>query len=237
MYLTVLGCHGPYPAPEGACSGYLLESDSGKTRLILDLGGGCLGRLLACARPEDLSAVVLTHLHYDHMSDMLPLQYALQFSARPRPLPVYLPEEPRHVRQLLQCPYFDLFAHQDGRVGEMEISYLPAAHTVPGSSVRIECDGAALVFTGDTNLNPTLELFCDGCDLLLADANMPLSEWSERKPHLSAAHCGRIARDAKVRALYLTHANPAFDAQALLDEARDAFAGAQAAVAGLRVRV
>lgn len=237
MYLTVLGCNGPYPAPEGACSGYLLESDSGKTRIVLDLGGGCLGRLLACARPKtsarscSRTCTTITCPTCCRCSTR-----CSSAPARGR-CPVYLPEEPRHVRQLLQCPYFDLFAHQDGRVGEMEVSYLPAAHTVPGSSVRIECDGAALVFTGDTNLNPALELFCHGCDLLLADANMPLSEWSERKPHLSAAHCGRIARDAKVRALYLTHANPAFDAQALLDEARDAFAGAQAAVAGLRVRV
>ena len=39
MRLTVLGCNGPYPAPEGACSGYLVEAEG--AALQLDLGSGC----------------------------------------------------------------------------------------------------------------------------------------------------------------------------------------------------
>ena len=31
MYLTILGNNGPFPAPDGACSSYLLESDSAET--------------------------------------------------------------------------------------------------------------------------------------------------------------------------------------------------------------
>ena len=45
MRLTVLGNNGPYPAPGGACSGYLLESDSGETKILLDCGTGVLSRL------------------------------------------------------------------------------------------------------------------------------------------------------------------------------------------------
>ncbi|MEI3428232.1 MAG: MBL fold metallo-hydrolase, partial [Christensenellales bacterium] len=41
--------------------------------------------------PQNLTAIVLSHLHYDHMSDMLPLIY------RCPGLPVYLPGAPaRH---------------------------------------------------------------------------------------------------------------------------------------------
>jgi len=50
------------------------------------------------ARIEDLSAVILTHLHSDHMSDMMVLRYALQIKksrgADIELLKVYAPSEP-----------------------------------------------------------------------------------------------------------------------------------------------
>ena len=101
MYLTILGNNGPFPAPGGACSGYLLESDSGETKLLLDAGTGSLARLQEALRVEELTAVVVSHLHFDHMSDLLPMQYALQFSGRERPLPVFLPRRPE--RECARC--------------------------------------------------------------------------------------------------------------------------------------
>ena len=154
MYLTILGNNGPFPAPNGACSSYLLESDSGETKLLIDAGTGSLARLMEIARPETLTAVVLSHLHFDHISDLLPMQYALQFSGRERPLPVFLPRRPERVRSLLECPYYDLFDHEDIAVGEMRLSFIPAAHPVEGSCVAVACDGAKFVFTGDTNRVP-----------------------------------------------------------------------------------
>ena len=73
MKLTVLGCNGPYPAPGGACSGYLLQE--GDTGVLRDCGAGVLAQLEKHMPPQNLTAIVLSHLHYDHMSDMLPLIY------------------------------------------------------------------------------------------------------------------------------------------------------------------
>ncbi|HIR07564.1 MAG TPA: MBL fold metallo-hydrolase [Candidatus Pullichristensenella stercoripullorum] len=237
MYLTILGNNGPFPAPGGACSSYLLESDSGETKLLIDAGTGSLARLMDIARPETLDAVVLSHLHFDHMSDLLPMQYALQFSARERPLPLFLPRRPERVRALLECPYYDLFDHEDIAVGEMRLRFIPAVHPVEGSCVAVEGDGAKFVFTGDTNLDPALELFADGCDLLLADAGLSRADWTEKKPHLSASHCGALARDVRAGALLLTHLNPLYDPQALLDEARRDYPAAELARLGERYRV
>ena len=237
MYLTILGNNGPFPAPGGACSSYLLESDSGETKLLIDAGTGSLARLMDIARPETLDAVVLSHLHFDHMSDLLPMQYALQFSARERPLPVFLPRRPERVRALLECPYYDLFDHEDIAVGEMRLRFIPAVPPVEGSCVAVEGDGAKFVFTGDTNLDPALELFADGCDLLLADAGLSRADWTEKKPHLSASHCGALARDVRAGALLLTHLNPLYDPQALLDEARRDYPAAELARLGERYRV
>ena len=189
------------------------------------------------ARPDTLDAVVLSHLHFDHMSDLLPMQYALQFSARERPLPLFLPRRPERVRALLECPYYDLFDHEDIAVGEMRLRFIPAVHPVEGSCVAVEGDGAKFVFTGDTNLDPALELFADGCDLLLADDGLSRADWTEKKPHLSASHCGALARDVRAGALLLTHLNPRYDPQALLDEARRDYPAAELARLGERYRV
>ena len=45
MKLTILGNNGPYPCASGACSGYLLSSDSGATNVLIDCGAGVLANL------------------------------------------------------------------------------------------------------------------------------------------------------------------------------------------------
>ena len=78
MKLTVLGTSGPFPRPGSACSGYLLESDN--ARILLDCGSGVISRLLQICDVSALDAVVLTHLHFDHCSDIGVLRYALEAS-------------------------------------------------------------------------------------------------------------------------------------------------------------
>lgn len=232
MRLTILGNNGPYPAPGSACSGYLLESDSGNTTILIECGSGVLARLEERMDLRKLDAIVLSHLHYDHMSDMLPLHYALQFNSRPRQLDVYAPSEPANVRALLKGNAIDLWPMKEATVGEMKLTFCPVRHPVETFAVCVECDGARLVYTGDSNTDFALELFCDGADLLLADAGLSQADHSEASPHLSAALCGRLARDVKAKRLLLTHLNPKYDPQMLLAEAQESFAAAEIAACG-----
>ena len=232
MILTILGNNGPYPAVGGACSGYLLQSESGNTRILIDCGTGVLARLMDVCPPDGLDAVVLTHLHYDHMSDMLPMQYALQFRPRQKPLPVYAPEAPEGVRALLECPQFDLWLPEDVTIGEMRVSFTPARHPVPTFAVAVECDGTRFVFTGDSNQDALVELFCEGAALLLADCGLSKEDHSFTSPHYSAELCGQLANNAHARRLLLTHMNPRYDPEALLAEARVFFPLAELAAPG-----
>lgn len=232
MILKILGNNGPYPAAGGACSGYLLSSDSGDTRILIDCGTGVLNRLIDVCPPNELDAVVLSHLHYDHMSDMLPMQYALQLNPREKPLPVYAPDEPEGVYALLKCPYYDLWPAEDVTVGEMRIAFTPARHPVPTNAISVECDGERFVFTGDTNQDAAVELFCEGASLLLADCGFMAKDHRFTAPHLSAQLCGQLAKNAHAKRLLLTHLNPHYDPQALLDEARAAFPAAELARLG-----
>ena len=93
--------------------------------------------------------------------------------------------------------------------------------------MRIECDGAAFVYTGDTNEIEGLDRFAENADLLLADAGLSSADWKYTAPHLSAAGCGRLARSASAKRLLLTHLNPKYAPAALVDEARAEFEHAE----------
>lgn len=67
MYLTILG-NAPVPGPDGAGSGYLVETDA--TAVVLDCGPGVVGKLAARRPISTLSAVVVSHTHLDHIYDL-----------------------------------------------------------------------------------------------------------------------------------------------------------------------
>lgn len=225
MKLTCLGVNGPYPSPEGATSGYLVVQ--GETRLQLDMGSGVLAALTGLTPPESLTAVLLSHWHYDHCSDMLPLIYRMESLVVQgvEPLDVYGPLDKRSlVRQaLLASPAFRVHDVQPGDVlhlGDVEVKIGLARHPVPAVMVRLEAEGRSLCYTGDTNAVEGLVEFASGCDLLLADGLFPQAAWSANKPHLSAAMAAELARDAQAGKVVITHLNPAIDAVGLLKEAR-----------------
>ena len=233
MKLTVLGMNGPFPAALGATSGYLLES--GSTRVALDLGSGTLGRLTALGAPEDLDALVLTHWHFDHCSDLLPLIFRLE--AAGAALDVYAPaDESSAVRKIAeQAACLRLHTVQPGdqaEIGGLRLRFFAARHPVPAIMVRAEAEGKAFCYTGDTNTVDGLAAFADRADLLLADGLFPTALWAEGKPHLSAALAAKLAADADVRALVLTHLNPNIDPGILLEEARPVYPAVRLAKPG-----
>ena len=58
--------------------------------MLLDLGHGSFQRIFARRAPEDIAAVIVSHLHPDHFIDLVPLRHYLRY---------YL-EPPRRVRVL-----------------------------------------------------------------------------------------------------------------------------------------
>ena len=233
MKLHLLGVNGPYPESGGATSGYLLEAED--ALIQFDFGSGILSRLTALCPPESLSAVAVSHWHFDHTSDLLPLIYRLQDQGGC--LTVYAPaDDASALRKIVaDAPCFDLVTVAPGdqfRVGGALLSVGEARHPVPGVSYRLSAGGQSFGYTGDTNTLPSLPGFFRGCDLLLADGLFPEAAWAEAKPHLSAALAAGLARDAGVRSLVITHLNPSFPPETLLAEAREIFPAVCLARAG-----
>ena len=222
MRLTILGMNGPFPAPGGATSGYFLAA--GESHIAIDMGSGVLSRLTALTPPEELIALLLTHWHYDHCADVLPLIYRLEACAA-RPLHIYAPvDEGSLVRKAVQgCSKIVLHDVDPGetfRVGEAQVTAFTARHPVPAVMYRIQAEGKNFCYTGDTNTVEGLADFAKGADFLLADGLFTDATWAEGKPHLSAAHVAQLAKDADVCRFVITHLNPAIDPETLLREAR-----------------
>ena len=84
MRVTVVGCSGSVPGPDSPCSWYLVEQDG--FRLLLDLGSGSAGPLQTYVAPADVDAVVVSHAHDDHWSDLVHLGYLRTLLSSYRPL-------------------------------------------------------------------------------------------------------------------------------------------------------
>ena len=91
MKLTVLGSSGGAPTRTNPASGYLVETDD--ETLWIDAGTGTFMPLAARIDPGRLSAVVLSHMHVDHCSDIFGLYGYLAYGPSGTvPVPVYLAE-------------------------------------------------------------------------------------------------------------------------------------------------
>ena len=231
MKLHVIGCYGPYPNAGGAASGYLLEHE-GKA-LLMDCGAGVLGKLMALWDPAALECVLLSHLHFDHASDMLVLRYYLERMGKT--LDVYVPEEDASpLRQLLTAPAFRVQPYPEKlSVMGLTVTNLPVRHPVPCRALRVTDGEKTLVFTGDTTVCPGLEAFAQGADVLLADSAFLSSEWNEKMPHMSAKMCGELAADARAKRLFLTHLAPRHAPETVEADARQAFPDAKAVYSGM----
>ena len=238
MNLHLLGINGPFPESRGATSGYLVEA--GSCLFQLDLGSGVLAALTALTAPESLSAVLMSHWHYDHAADLPVMMYRLQ--ALHSVIPVFGPSDPSSpVFELVSSePCFSFTEVKAGALlefGDIQISVTAARHPVPAVGYRISCEGKSLGYTGDTNTLPSLVSDFSQCDLLLADGLFPASLWSEEKPHLSAGLAAGLASDTHAGELIITHLNPFIPRRSLLDEARAVFPAVRLAEAGTVITI
>ena len=238
MKLHLLGVNGPFPESGGATSGYLLQTE--QELLQFDLGSGVLARLTALAPPESLSALFLSHWHFDHISDLPVLMYRLE--AMGETLRVFAPVDESSVlrRVVASASCFqlnDIVPGQEVSVGGSTVLVCEARHPVPAVGYRVKAGSRVFGYTGDTNSLPELADRYRGCHLLLADGLFPEENWSGQKPHLSAALAADLAREAGAEHLVLTHLNPLYSPRLLLREAQSRHPHVTLAAAGTVLEV
>jgi len=212
--LTVVGCSGSGPGPTSAASCYLVEHEG--FRLLLDLGNGAFGSLLALADPESIDAVFLTHLHADHCLDVAPFVVWHRYSGRSsgKRIPLYAPAGAQRRLALAydgaDADLTDVFEFTDVTVGDSTIGPFAVqtartAHPVECHAVRLSVDGRSLVYTGDTGASDRVVELARGADVLLAEAAHPPGPGLPTGLHLTGREAGEHAAAAGVGRLLLTH--------------------------------
>lgn len=239
MQLTVLGRSPASPNPGEACAGYLVEG--GGARVLVDIGPGVVAQLLRRHHPDELDAVVVSHLHADHMLDLVTLRYVYPWRARPREerLRVILP--PGSADQMLELArgvgnarhFEDSFrlSEHDGTspfaFGGLDLTPIETVHFIPCWGFRIEAHGRRLSYTADTAPCGGLEDLADKADLLLSEATLRTldedAQPPERRGHLLPAEAGDAARQGGSRGLLLTHLPVEDDASQARRAASDAY--------------
>jgi ribonuclease BN (tRNA processing enzyme) len=234
--LTVLGCAGSHPGPGRLCSGYLVRS--GDTSVLMDAGNGSTANLQRSMALRDLDAIVISHRHVDHCVDLIGAFYALRFDpAFGRRIPLYGADEVHETLTGLMSAdsamaFDEVFDHTrvgDGdelSIGPLRLRFANSLHAAPAVSTRIEVDGATLVYSGDSAGGPDLVRISEGTDLLLCEATWA-GDPNDYPPgvHLTGREAARIAAEAGVGKLVLTHIAGGTDRQQVLREAREVYDG------------
>jgi ribonuclease BN (tRNA processing enzyme) len=246
MRLTILGRSPASPNPGEACAGYLIEGGGG--RVLVDIGPGVVAQLLRRHHPEELSAVVVSHMHADHMLDLVTLRYVFPWRGIPRDQRLRVVMPPGSADQVLDLArgagsarhFEDAFrlSEHDGSTpisfGGLSLTPIETEHFIPCWGFRAEADARLLGYTADTGPGDAVVRIADGADLFLSEATLRSvdedAQPPERRGHLLPEEAGEGARQGGAKRLMLTHLPVDGDGSWARTAASDAF-GAEAEIA------
>jgi ribonuclease BN (tRNA processing enzyme) len=223
---TVLGRSPAVPNPGEACAGYLVEG--GRSRVMVDIGPGTVAQLLRLCNPWELDAVVISHMHTDHCLDLVTLRYSYPWIdvAKKRLLVIVPPGATAQLAEMaLGAGYqnfFDksfIFVEHDGKrpieIGNLRLEPDETQHFVRTWGFRISARGAdedpdrILAYSADAGPCPALPRIADTAELFLCEAALRSLDEDDPAPlsrgHLLPAEAARLASEAAVNRLLLTH--------------------------------
>jgi ribonuclease BN (tRNA processing enzyme) len=248
--LRVLGKSPAWQDAGGACSGYLF--DDGGSSLLLDCGSGVFGKLRSARDYAAVDSVVISHLHGDHILDLVPFASGLTYAPRHQPVPVDGwpgtddPPRPRLIappgardafRRLCAAAgmreghienAFRLLEYDPGetvQLGPFAIRFCPVPHFMPTNAVEVSAGGSRVTFSADSSPSDDLCAFAQSTDLLLIEATLPRPEREGPRGHLTPAEAGEHGRKAGARRLVLTHISDELDHDWARREAERSFGG------------
>ncbi len=186
--------------------------------LLLDCGAGATGRLHDLGRFDAVEAVLISHLHTDHVAGLSDLLLHTLITHRTRPLTVI---SPPGLGPILRAVFdahgtvvdpselyeFHLVEGEaiDVRVGSWRVRTRLLDHTVPNLGYLLTHDDLSVFYTGDTR-EP-----CPGTDLK-ADYLVHEATFCDRHAslareygHSTGTEAGEAARRMGVRRLFVNH--------------------------------
>jgi ribonuclease BN (tRNA processing enzyme) len=240
MEITVVGSGTVVPSLERRQSCVVVRV--GGQTLFFDLGSGAVrGMLRSGLDPFAVDRIFFTHLHPDHTVDVVPLLFAINHGApekRALPLHVTGPEPflrfwgsvmevwgkwmtGDHATLVSELPH-ECRSPIDLAAG-CRLSWAPAEHRHESIAYRLDAEHGAFVYTGDTAYTGSVVELARDADTLLVECSFP--DDAPVPGHLTPSGVARIASEAGVRRVILTHIHPAVDNPDLPSEVAKGYEG------------
>jgi ribonuclease BN (tRNA processing enzyme) len=234
--LTVLGCAGSFPGPDSPCSAYLIQADG--FSLMLDFGNGSLSALQRHAKLTDVDAILLSHLHGDHMLDACTYVVVRRYAPDgPYPrIPIYAPAGAYgrmtggygapNEGPLDDVYQFHTLSPGTFPIGPFSVTVDRVVHPVETFGARIEHAGRVLAYSADTAMCDSLIRLAHRADAFLCEASYLDGQPNPPDLHLTGREAGEAATKAGVGRLLLTHLVSAWgDRSETYNAATAAFSG------------
>jgi ribonuclease Z len=223
--IVVVGSGTVVPERDRGGSSFFYER--GPARILIDCGPAALQSMARLRLPwQDLTDLVITHFHTDHVGALPALFFSLTYgllpATRSQPLDVWGPPGTEGVFDGLEAALGDFFrnpgfpvrVHEVGPDAEVQLGSGPilrthkTPHTPESQAVRLDTDGGGFGYTGDSGPSTTLGAFLEGLSVLVCECSLPDDLVSDN--HLSPSSVARIVTEARPDLLLLTHIYPQF---------------------------
>ncbi len=218
LRLHFLGTGSILPHPERSCSSILLETP--KERILIDIGAGTLRRLADEGIDiHSITYIFITHFHPDHVADLIPFLFALRNSREEeRMLRVWGPRGFLNFMRGLETAYGRWVQNPMENIKYYELKrrlldfpgfrliWNRVIHKNESVGFRFEMGGRIIAFSGDSGYCSELIRLCREADIAVLECSHA-DEYAV-EGHLSPSLAAKIAQEAGVKQLILTHFYP-----------------------------
>jgi ribonuclease BN (tRNA processing enzyme) len=207
--------------------------------ILIDSGPGVLRRMLEVEITyRDMDLILYTHLHPDHVADLVAILFASKYGDLPREKDLlcaggagfksYFEElkslygtwiEPKSYQLTIKELSKDPFLYRG-----IKVLSKPMAHLPNSVGYRIELEnGKSVAVSGDTDYCQNLVELGYQVDLLVLECSFP--DGKKVEGHLTPSLAGRIALESRCKKLLLTHLYPVCDQFDIVNQCRQAYQG------------
>lgn len=235
--LIIIGSGTGIPSLRRSSPGVVVLSDSAK--LLIDSGPGALRKMLEVGITyQDIDILLYTHIHPDHVSDLVHVLFACKYADLPREKELFCIGGAgfRSYFEKLKNLYGSWIEPQSYRLTIKEVSQeplfyrdlrilsRPMAHISESVAYRIEFkDGKTIAISGDTDYCQNIIDLASEVDLLVLECSFP--DGKKVEGHLTPSLAGRIAIESRCKKLLLNHLYPACDQFDIVGQCKKIFQG------------
>jgi len=187
---------------------------------------------------RDIDMILYTHIHPDHVADLVPIIFATKYADVPREKELlciggpgfesYFEKLKNVYGHWVDPQSYELTIKETSERGllyrDLKIRSKPMAHISESVGYRIEFrDGKSITVSGDTDYCQNIIDLAIEVDLLVLECSFP--DGKKVEGHLTPSLAGRIASESHCRKLMLYHFYPVCDQYDILMQCRQAYQG------------